>query len=225
MAEVAGLALGVPGVLDTLIKTCLEGYRFISTARSADKAFDNHRYQFNVEQKKLKDLTTTVASRIRESTLKTDDERFLLISSTLIRIAQQFSDFKRLESQYGVISSSDKSAEKPSKRFRIRKFFGLEASQKYSKSGSDRDASETVLTLTDMQLDQNLQMTTLKTLEAGLNSVISTYSRLKWACLDSEKTQTLISKLKEYNNNMKELVDGHSVGMYLIIADVYINIY
>jgi hypothetical protein len=33
MAETAGLALGVPGVLDTLIKTCLEGYRFIIFAK------------------------------------------------------------------------------------------------------------------------------------------------------------------------------------------------
>ncbi|KAI5788555.1 hypothetical protein FPQ18DRAFT_392030 [Pyronema domesticum] len=210
MAEVAGLALGVPGVLDILIKTCLEGYRFISTARSADEDFENHRYQFKVEQQKLKDLTTTVTSRIRESTLKTDDERFLLISSTLIRIAQQFSDFKRLESLYGVqILFSDKSAEKPSKRYWFRKLLGLEASQKDTKSESD--AFKTVLTLTDMHLDKNLEMATLQTLKPHLNSVINTYSRLKWACLDSEKTQNLISKLKEYNSNMKELVDGHSV--------------
>ncbi|KAI5788619.1 hypothetical protein FPQ18DRAFT_48784 [Pyronema domesticum] len=131
MAEAAlGLALGVPGFIDVLIKTCLEGYQFISTARSADEDFENHRYQFRVEQQKLKDLTTTVASRIRESTLKTDDVRFLLISSMLTRIAQQFSDFRRLESLYGVrISSSNKSVEKPSRRSRIRKVFGLEASQ------------------------------------------------------------------------------------------------
>jgi hypothetical protein len=129
MAEAAlGLALGVPGVIDILIKTCLGGYQLISTARSADEDFENHRYQFKVERQKLKDLTTAVASRIRESTLKTDDERFLLISSTLIRIAQQFSGFKRLEILYGVqISPSDKSAEKPSKRFGICKLFGLKA--------------------------------------------------------------------------------------------------
>jgi hypothetical protein len=163
MAEVAGLALGVPGVIDILIKTCLEGYQFISTARSADEDFENHRYQFKVEQQKLKDLTTTVASRVQESTLKPDDVRFLLISSTLIRIAQQFSDFRRLESLYGVhISSSDKSTEKPSKRSRIRNFFGLEASRKDTKGESD--AFETVLILTDLQLDENLQMATLQTL-------------------------------------------------------------
>jgi hypothetical protein len=131
--------------------TCLEGYQFISTACSADEDFENHRYQFRVEQQKLKDLTTTVASRIRESTLKTDDVRFILISSTLIRIAQQFSDFRRLESLYGVqISSSNKLVEKPSKQSRIRKVFGLEASQKDAKN----DAFETVLTLTDLQLDE-----------------------------------------------------------------------
>jgi chromatin remodeling complex protein RSC6 len=220
MAEVAGLALGVPGVIDILIKTCLEGYQFISTARSADEDFENHRYQFKVEQQKLKDFTTTtIASRIQESTFKTDDVRFLLISSTLIRIAQQFSDFKRLESLYGVrTSSSDKSAEKPSKRSRIRNIFGLRASQKDKASQKDTksesEAFETVLTLTDLQLDENLQMVTLKTLEPRLKSVINTYSRFRWACLDSEKTQTLIFKLQKYNSNMKELVDGHN-GMYL----------
>ncbi|CCX07754.1 Similar to Pc13g00620 [Penicillium chrysogenum Wisconsin 54-1255]; acc. no. XP_002558510 [Pyronema omphalodes CBS 100304] len=215
MAEAAlGLALGVPGVIDILIKTCLEGYQFISTARSADEDFENNRYQFKIEQQKLKDLTTIVASRIQESTLKTDDVRFLLISSTLIRIAQQFSDFRRLESQYGVqISSSDKSAEKQTRRKRsqIRKFFGLAASKKdYQKdTRSESDAFETVLTLTDLQLDANLRMATLENLEPRLKSVINTYSRLKWACLDSEKAQTLIIKLQKYNSNMKDLVDGH----------------
>jgi hypothetical protein len=213
MAEVAGLALGVPGVLDTLIKTCLEGYRFISTARSADKDFETHRYQFTVEQQRLKDLTTTVAFRIQESTLKTDDVRFLLISSTLIRIAQQFSDFKQLESLYGVqISSSNKSAEKPSKRSWIRKVFGLEESRKDTKCESD--AFKTVLTLTDLHLDKNLEMATLQTLEPRLKSVINTYSRLKWAFLDSEKVETLITKLQQYNSNMEKLVDGHNNGMY-----------
>jgi hypothetical protein len=216
MAAMAGLglALGVPGVFDTLIKTCLAGYRFIGTARSADKDFENHRHQFNVEQQRFKDLTTNVALRIQESTLKTDDKRFLLISSTLIRIAQQFSDFKQLESLYGVqISSSDKSAEKPSKRYRFRKLLGLEASQKDTKCESD--ALQTVSkNLKDLQLDENLHMATLQTLEPRLKSVINTYSRLRWACLDSEKVKTLITELEKHNNNMKKLVNGLNNGIY-----------
>jgi hypothetical protein len=192
----------------------LAGYQYISTARSADEDFENHRYQLKVEQQKLKDLTTTVTSKIQESTLKTDDVIFLLISSTLIRIAQQFLDFKRLESLYGIqISSGEKSAEsKPSKRSRIRKFLGLGAFQKDTKG--ETDAFEPVLTLTDLPLDENLQIATLHTLEPRLRSVINTYSRLRWACLDSEKAQTLIIKLQTYNINLKKLVNGHS-GMYI----------
>jgi hypothetical protein len=214
MAEVAGLALGVPGVFDTLIKLGLEGYRFIGTARSADKDFETHQHQFNVEQQRFKDLTTTVAVRIQESTLKTDDVRFRLISSTLIRIAQQFSDFEQLKSLYGVqISSSNKSAEKPSKRSSIRRFFGLGESQKDTKRESD--ALPTVSkNLKDLQLDENLQMATLQTLEPRLKSVINTYSRLRWACLDSEKVKALITELEKQNDNMKKLVNGLNNGIY-----------
>jgi hypothetical protein len=216
MAEAAlGLALGVPGVIDILIKSCLQGYQFITIAHSADEDFENHRSQVKIEQQRLKDLTTTVASRIQASALKTDDVRFLLTSSTLIRIAQQFSELRRLESLYGVqIPSSNQSAEKPSKQSRIRKFFGLTESQKHTKSESKSDAFEPVLNLTDLELDENLEMATLKTIEPRLESAIRTCSRLKWACLDCKKARILILKLKEYNSNMKKLVDGHN-GMYL----------
>ncbi|KAI5816960.1 hypothetical protein BZA77DRAFT_46327 [Pyronema omphalodes] len=221
VATAAGLGLAIPGVLDTLIKTCLKGYSFFSEARSAGRDFEDQRYQFTVEQKRLKDLTTVVVRRMQDSTLTTDDERFLLISSTLIRIAQQFSDFKQLESVYGVqISLTNKSAEKPSKRSSIRRFLGLQKSQKDTKGESD--SFEAVVTLDDLHLDENLKMATLQNLESSLKNVISTYSRLRWACLDSEKVQTLITKLEKYNSNMANLVDGlkdeHKVATTTLVA-------
>jgi hypothetical protein len=105
---------------------------------------------------------------------------------------------------------------------RVRKFFCLAAPQKDTKSESDE--FETFSTLTDFQLDKNLEMATLQTLQTRLQSVINTYSKLRWACLDSEKAETLIVKLQQYNSNMDKLVDGLN-GMYLILANVYINSY
>ncbi|KAI5817993.1 hypothetical protein BZA77DRAFT_352219 [Pyronema omphalodes] len=141
-----GLAFAVPGVLDALIKTCLKGYHFISTARSANEDFETHRYQFTIEQQRLKDLTTIVASRIWESTLKTDDVRFRLISSTLIRIEQLFSDFKRLKSLYGVqISPNEKLAEKQNKQSALRRVWGSQGSPRNTRS--ENDAFKAVLTL------------------------------------------------------------------------------
>ncbi|KAI5816861.1 hypothetical protein BZA77DRAFT_44879 [Pyronema omphalodes] len=217
----AGLGLAVPGVLDILIKTCLKGYDFISTARSADRDFETHKYQFTIEQQRLKDLTIIITKRVQNPTIETDDARFRLICSTLIRIAQQFLDFKQLESLYGVqISSSSESVEKASKRSSLRKLLGLRKSQNDTKRESD--ALNTVLGLSDLQLDDNLKIATMKTLESPLTSVISTYSRLRWAFLDSEKVKTLITKLQQYNSNMQHLVDGlnneHGVRMTRVDA-------
>ncbi|KAI5820728.1 hypothetical protein BZA77DRAFT_384421 [Pyronema omphalodes] len=216
-----GLAFAVPGVLDVLIRTCLEGYRFISTARSADETFEDHRYQFTIERQRLTDLTANVARVIHESSLRTDDMRFRLISSTLIRIAQQFSDFRQLELVYGVtVLSDDNSAEKPSKRSSIRKVFSMGKSQKDTKH--ETDAFEAVLNLDDLHLDKNLEIATLKTLEAPLKSVIDIYPRLRWACLDFEKTKTLIAKLEKYNDNIEHLVNGlnneHGRGIITVVA-------
>ncbi|KAI5816874.1 hypothetical protein BZA77DRAFT_343890 [Pyronema omphalodes] len=218
-----GLGLAVPGMLDILIKACLKGYEFISIACSADKDFETHKYQFTIEQQRLKDLTTIITKRVQNPTIETDDVRFRLICSTLIRIAQQFSDFKRLESQYGVrVSSSDQSATKPRKRSSIRKLLGWRKSRKDTKRESD--ALKTVLSLMDLQLDNNLKIATMKTLESPLTSVVSTYSRLRWACLDSKKVKTLISKLQQYNSNMQHLVDGlnneHGVRMTTVNAEI-----
>ncbi|KAI5820051.1 hypothetical protein BZA77DRAFT_341707 [Pyronema omphalodes] len=216
-----GLTVSVLGAFGTLIKACLEGYRLISTARSADKNFENHRYQFSVEQQKLKDITTIVIREIQDSTHNTDGVRLRLICSILIRIAQQFSDFKQLESLYGIQVtssdklgekpskrlSSDKLGEKPSKRFSIREMLGF---GKSARKVIEREvgAFEAVLNLTDLQLDENLEMTTLQTLESPLKRVIGTYLSLKTICVDSKKVQTLIAKLEQYNNNMRYLVDG-----------------
>ncbi|KAI5816946.1 hypothetical protein BZA77DRAFT_292931 [Pyronema omphalodes] len=221
VATAAGIGLAIPGVFDTLIKTCLKGYSFFSEAHSAGRDFEDQRYQFTVEQKRLKDLTTIVVRKMEDSTLTTDDERFLLISSTLIRIAQQFLDFKQLENLYGVrISFSNESAEKTSKRFSIRRCLGWRKFQKNTKSKSD--SFEAVLTLDDLHLDENLKMATLQHLESPLKNVISVYSRLRWACLDSEKVKTLISKLEKYNSNMANLVDGlkneYTVGTMAAVA-------
>ncbi|KAI5815631.1 P-loop containing nucleoside triphosphate hydrolase protein [Pyronema omphalodes] len=212
MAELAvGVGLAVPGVLDTLIKACLKGYDFISAARSADKDFEHHRYQVTVEQQRLKDLTTIVTDRIRDLTLRTDDGRFRIISSTLIRISQEFSDFKRLESLYGV------SAEKSSKRSLIRRALRRGRSKEDTKR--EKDHLNIVLGLDDLNLDENLRMETLQNLELPLQNVINIYSRLRWACLDSKKVQTLLSKLEKYNSNMVNLVGGlNNVGTTAVVA-------
>ncbi|KAI5820705.1 P-loop containing nucleoside triphosphate hydrolase protein [Pyronema omphalodes] len=202
-----GLALAGPGVLDALIKTCLADYRFIITARSSDKDFECHRYKFTVEQKKLKDLITIVALRIKDSTLRTEDERFLPISSTLIRILQQFSDFRQLESLSGVqISSSNESAKKRSKQSLIQKFFGGVKSQEDTEHQSD--PFQAVLTLTDLQLDERLELSTLQTLKSPLENAIDNYSKMRWDFQDSEKVEILITTLQQYNSNTEHLVNG-----------------
>jgi hypothetical protein len=214
MAEVAGLALGVPGVINVLIKTCQEGYVFINKACDADKDFEDYKHQFSVEEQKLKDITTIVATRIQDLRYKIEEKRFCLIAKTLLRIAQLFSDFSQLERVYGVHTSfSDEATVKPSKRSRIRKVFGLKASKKHTTGNNEHDGSKIGSALTDLELDEKLQIATLETLETlepRLRSAIHIFPRLKWAFSDYEKAQTLISKLREYSSNMKDLVDGHS---------------
>jgi hypothetical protein len=216
MAELAGLALGVPGVLDILIKTCQKGYVFINKACDADKVFENYKYQFSVEEQRLKDITAIVTTRIEELKHETEKGRFRLITSTLIRIARLFWDFAELEMLYGVHTSfTDEAITKPSKRSRICRFIGLKASKKLTNNEHDAfNIGSAASALRNLELDEKLQMATLATLEPRLRSAIDISSRLKWAFSDHEKVQTLISTLQEYNRNMKALVDGHN-GMYL----------
>ncbi|KAI5799426.1 hypothetical protein FPQ18DRAFT_384864 [Pyronema domesticum] len=148
MAEVAGLALGVPGVIDVLIKTCQEGYVFINKACDMDKDFEDYKHQLSVEEQKLKDITTIVATRIQDLTYKIEERRFRLIAKTLLKIAQLFSDFSQLE-----------------KLSRIRKVFGLKASKKHTTGNNEHDGSKIGSALTDLELDVKLQIATLKTLE------------------------------------------------------------
>jgi hypothetical protein len=216
MAELAGLALGVPGVLDILIKTCQKGYVFINKACDADKVFENYKYQFSVEEQMLKDITAIVTTRIEELKHEAEKGRFRLITSTLIRIARLFWDFAELAMLYGVHTSfTDEAITKPSKRSRICRFIGLKASKKLTNNEHDVfNIGSAASALRNLELDERLQMATLATLEPRLRSAIDISSRLKWAFSDHEKVQTLISTLQEYNRNMKALVDGHN-GMYL----------
>ncbi|KAI5809272.1 hypothetical protein BZA77DRAFT_329051, partial [Pyronema omphalodes] len=179
MAEFAiGVVLAVPGIVDILIKTGLEGYRAIDTASSAGGHFEAHRLQFNVEQQRFKDLTTTITLKIQQSVLKADDSRYQLISRTLARIVQKFYDFEQLESRYGVrISPSNKSKEKPSKMSLFSKLFYRMKPRKDKKNEIDAMGSVSQY-LKGLDLDGNLEMETLKTFETRLKSVVDIYEVL-----------------------------------------------
>ncbi|KAI5783271.1 hypothetical protein FPQ18DRAFT_113763 [Pyronema domesticum] len=118
-------------------------------------------------------------------------------------------------------SFTDEAITKLSKISRICRFICLKESKKHTNNEHDAfNIGSAASVLTNLELDEKLQMATLETLEPRLRSAINIFSRLKWAFSDHEKVQNLISTLQEYNRNMKALVDGHNdkVGMTAVVG-------
>jgi len=104
--ELAGLAVGIPGLAALLIKTSLQGYEVFSNIRGLDEDFRFYHTQFGLQEQILKDwgkrLEEYTAGRQLEEVLGSENERYKLIIKTAAEIAQLFANIDSMESDYGV---------------------------------------------------------------------------------------------------------------------------
>jgi hypothetical protein len=112
--EIAGLALGVPGVISLLHNTAFDGYRIFADARDLDNDLEEYQRQFKVQRESLRDWAAAPNSPTEEgisqpgtttSATKFFDrhpEKLELVAITLARITKLFADVEQLENSYGI---------------------------------------------------------------------------------------------------------------------------
>ena len=196
--EPAGLAIGIPGIVGLLIKTSLEGYRVLSTARDFNDDFDYYQHQFDMQHHKLREWAVTLKESIGNcgnlaAYFNPDEERYELVVRTLARITQLFVDTRRLKDVYGV-QPKESSFRRYSRRLGFSK-------------RDDRTAPAPAAppTLNDLDLDIDLSFDDVERLAPAFNSTISSYAKLKWAFSDKDKLQALIDRLERYNKDLRVL--------------------
>jgi hypothetical protein len=104
--EVAGLLMGVPGLVGLLIKLSLQGYEVFSNIRELDEDFRHYHRLFCVEEQRLKDWEKRLAEftdgRQLEEVLRSENNRYKLIIRIAAAITQLFINIGSMETAYGV---------------------------------------------------------------------------------------------------------------------------
>lgn len=217
--EVAGVAIGVPGLISLLVTTSLEGYCIVSSLCSFKEDFGLLHYQFEIEHTKLKDWLNkasgasdaSISSKLSEMSA-TDRGRVGLIVSIFVRIAQLFVDVRQMESLYGVRVTMDvtKATENPRKRDLLNPRRLLRHVRSGSKDSMPIDVPKVPGTLlTDGELGLNLDIAKLQIVAPDIQVAVSSYERFTWIFSNQEKLEALIKQLQQYNNNLEYLLNGY----------------
>jgi hypothetical protein len=211
--ELAGLVLGVPGLVGLLVKTSLEGYQALSTAQALDADFGHYQHQLSVQHQILRDWVAVLKSTIGNHSklsefFDADERRHRLVVNTLSRIALVFADVRQLEDLYGVQSTTDsKTAASPKKPSFFRR---IAQNLPHSKRSAQAPPVPAPIHVpTELYLDVDLSIDQVTPLVQRFQSTVSSYSRFKWVFSDKDKLQALIDKLKQYNNDLNNLTAVH----------------
>ena len=201
--DVAGLALGVPGAIGLLLKTSFEGYQVFLTAKDLDNDFSEYQHQFSIQDQRLKDWVADVRPAGGQDKLSgllvSDERRYQLIVRTLARIANVFASVNQMEGAYGMKVVDEFEATTSPKKSRVRKYF---------RSSSSLPSPAPVI-CDDIFKDLNVNIAQVEAMAPQLQSCVSNYARLKWAFSDKSKLQTLIERLKTYNEDLYNLTERH----------------
>jgi hypothetical protein len=236
--EIAGLAIGVPGVIGPLIQAGLNGYKIFSAVQNLNTDFDRYQHQLGVQRKLLKDWAETLKCRVGKEfatdqpldEFKGDQERLTLVIKTLTRVAYLFADVRRLDTLYGMktvtfsdstISDQGSTAHQSSS---FRKMFRSIRSR--SKSGTP-DAPNSIdpntQALENLKIDLGEDFIASLPVAEQFNRIVSSYDKAKWVFTDREKLQALVEDLKQYNSDLKNLPENYlftigDIGMHDLIT-------
>lgn len=206
--DVASLLLGIPGAIEILLRTSFAGYQVYLTARDMDADFSECKHQFNVQYQLLQDWVLLMKPPTGEydylsKLLDPDSPRQQLVVQTLGRIAAIFARVDRLDGVYGMKPAADASGggtdqQAPQAR--------LSASFPPASASPSPSCGPGASTTPD-EIFKNLDIgiSNLRTVAPQLQRTVSNYARLKWAYCDKAKLQTLIKKLKSYNQDLHDL--------------------
>jgi predicted ATP-binding protein involved in virulence len=189
--EIAGLALGAPGVVALLIQTSLSGYQAFLVVKDLNKNFEEYHHQFSVEQKRLKDWVKKLKDRAGEDycneklllAFNGDEERLALVERTLTKIAYLFADVRNLDKLYGikaVLSDTDPVPSIPQRphKSRFRQIFSR-SSPKASTTVNAEPAETSLSVATNLRIDLAFGEEYIATLPIAekFNYVVSSYAK------------------------------------------------
>jgi hypothetical protein len=207
MTDPVGVALGVSGLIGLLYSTALEGYQIIASARALDNDFKEYKRQFRIQNERLKDWAVSLngstndglqsqSARATKFFEEHPDKKELTIK-TLHEIAELFVIVKILHDLYGITATQSTSTFRKAKN-KVRSIFGRHKGQ---------NAVDSIPPVPVIFEGLNLPPSLLSHTESpkDLKSIVSSYARLKWAFSDKEKLQSLIDKLKQYNEELESL--------------------
>jgi hypothetical protein len=92
------MVLDVRGFVDIIFTTCVAGYSIFESIQVFEQDFKDSKIQFKDQCKSFRDYINTVGAHDKfngrlSEIYQTDNGRFCLIVSRVIRIAQLFADF------------------------------------------------------------------------------------------------------------------------------------
>jgi hypothetical protein len=102
--EVAGLLVGVPGLVKLLLEVTLDGYKTFSSARSCGKDIGSCLLLLEVERERLKDWIRHLSNGGGDLSKVIDPttNRYCVVLEVLSQMAGLFAQVGELESKYGI---------------------------------------------------------------------------------------------------------------------------
>lgn len=238
--EIAGLAIGVPGVIGPLIQAGLNGYKIFSVIHNLNTDFNHYRQQLSVQRKLLKDRVENLKCRVGKDfatdklldEFKGDQERLTLVIKTLTRMAYLFADVRQLDTLYGMKTatfsdstmSDQGSATHKSSSF-SKMFRRIRSSSKHNTPDAPNAIDSNTQALENLKIDLDLGEGFIASLPVAeqFNRIVSSYDKAKWVFTDREKLQALVEDLKQYNSDLKNLTENYlftigDIGMHDLIT-------
>lgn len=221
--EAAGLAIGVPGLLDLLVKTARRGYQTISDTRDAPHAIMDYVQKLCIEHQRFQDweqLTTnaitSLTGRAVGDLVPHHHRRFQLIAITLGHIVQAFDEVTKLDGKHGQVETVQCGTTVPVRKGRVRDRMKLF----FSRSENSAPAATMISQRTEENQSSTLSLSSIHSLSElkvasqlkDLNQhatsyqiSVSTLSSLKWAIIGKTTMESLYQKVKGYNDDLETL--------------------
>jgi hypothetical protein len=102
--EVAGLLIGIPGLVKLLLEVTLDGYKTFSSVQSCGKDIGSCMLLLDVERERLEDWIRQLSTRGGDLSRLIDPttKRYRVVLEVLAQMAGLFARVEELESKYGI---------------------------------------------------------------------------------------------------------------------------
>lgn len=239
--EAIGLAIGVPGLLEVVLRTVDKVRQTVADAQAADHDIMDAIRKLQIESGRLdlwqRNMIIIASSRPAAEASGADQRSYQLIAITLGFIARAFNDVAKLDGKYGQPEQAQSGKLLQQKdggiRSRIkRRFFrrsddsgnGMEATgnQVEPHESTSAQSRSSVVSLSGLA-DISPLLKDLDQQARGYEISVSSLSRVTWALIGKKELEDLHQKVKGYNDDLETLKKGLEASVH--ISRTYLLIY